>query len=120
MSGNALSVESSLGHLEVQFGWSDWVSITTPRSSAGSFAARRLVPTQEDLGDLLASFGLPRLEADTLARELWRHRPNSDGTEEFELGADVVAAPGRQLLVVAGAVALVLALVLVVAAAGLG
>jgi hypothetical protein len=118
MSGNVLSAESSLGHLEVQFGWSDWVSITTPRSSGASFAARRLVFVEEDMADLLTSFGLPQSEADSLARELWRHRPSSEGSEELEVAVD--AAPGRQLLVVAGAVALVLVILFVLAASGLG
>jgi hypothetical protein len=114
----ALSIESSLGHLDVQFGWSDWVSITTPRSSGASFAARRLVSHEEDMSDLLASFGLPQPEADSLARELWRHRPSSAGAEEFEVAVDT--APGRQLLLVAGAVAVVLAILFVLATTGLG
>jgi hypothetical protein len=118
MSGHVLSAESSLGHLEVQFGWSDWVSITTPRSSGASYAARRLVFVEEDMADLLASFGLPQPEADSLARELWRHRPSSEGTNWFEVAADT--APGRQLLVVAGAVAVVLAILFVLATTGLG
>jgi hypothetical protein len=118
MSGNLLSAESSLGQLEVQFGWSDWVSITTPRSSGASFAARRLVSVEEDMADLLASFGLPQPEAESLARELWRHRPHSG--EGQELGVAFGAAPGRQLLLVAGAVACVLAILFVLATTGLG
>ena len=114
MSGNALSVESSLGHMDVQFGWSDWVSITTPRSSQASFAARRLVPTEEELADLLASFGLPDPEADTLARELWRHRPHTEQMAEDEVVAG--ARPERRLLLAASVVAFVLGLTL---AAGL-
>jgi hypothetical protein len=118
MSGKSLTAESSLGHLEVQFGWSDWVSITTPRSSGASFAARRLVFVEEDMADLLASFGLPQPEAGSLARELWRHRPHPHEAGELEVAVDV--APARQLLLVAGAVALVLAILFVLATAGLG
>jgi hypothetical protein len=117
MSGNVLSAESSLGYLEIQFGWSDWVSITTPRSSGASLAARRLVSVEEDMADLLASFGLPQPEAESLARELWRHRPHSEEGEELEVA---VAAQGRELLVVAGAVACVLAILFVLATTGLG
>jgi hypothetical protein len=101
--------------MDVEFGWNDWVAITTPRSLGASYAAKRLVPAEEDLADLLSSFGLPEREADSLARELWQQKPETrEPTAELEPDPDAGPAPGRRLLVVA---ALLTLLLLAVAAA---
>lgn len=110
MTGSTYSIDSSLGHMDVEFGWSDWVSVTTPRSLGASYAAKRLVPTEEDLAHLFSSFGLPDQEADSLARELWRRRPHEAGAVE----GDGLAPVSGQPLILA---ACLITLVLVIAAA---
>jgi hypothetical protein len=111
-----LSVQSSRGAMDVSFGWSGWVSITTPQGVAASYVAKRLVPTEADLADLLASFGLPEREADSLARDLWRRRPRRPEAEAGEPGDEAETAARRPLVLAACALAVVLAVAALLAA----
>jgi hypothetical protein len=110
------TVETSAGRMDARWGWSGWISLTTPRSVDASHAAKRLVERRDDLEELLVGFGLGRTESRRIARDLWERRP--DGAPPGD-GPVEQPGQGRTLLGIAIGVMVALALlVLLLNAAG--
>jgi hypothetical protein len=111
MEPSTYTVETSAGRMEARWGWNGWISLTTPRSSASSHAAKRLVEHRDDLEELLVGFGLSVTESRRIAKDLWAERPDGEPAEED--AAEPVRSP---MLLLVGAVALIVIAVLVLIA----
>jgi hypothetical protein len=92
--------------MDARWGWSGWISLTTPRSVEASHAAKRLVERRDDLEELFVGFGLNQAESRRLAHDLWERRPGGAPPEE----ASVEPGQSRALLAIAIGVMLALAI----------
>ena len=73
-------VATSVGELEVLYGWNSWVSV----EASGRPAQRAVVRNRRGLARLLAAAGVPDHEARSAAGPLWRERPLDAGQDEAD------------------------------------
>ena len=71
---------TSIGEVEVLYGWNSWVSV----ESNGRPARRAVVRSWRGLAELLTAAGVPEPEARSTAGPLWRERPLDSGHGEAE------------------------------------
>ncbi|HEX3256140.1 MAG TPA: hypothetical protein VHQ96_10135 [Gaiellaceae bacterium] len=73
-------IASSIGELEVVYGWNSWLSV----EPNGHPAQRAIVRSRRGLAELLIAAGVPEREARTAAAPLWKERPLDSGQGEAD------------------------------------